>query len=74
MTTSSEFLQGQIIALTYAVNVCIKHSPADTTIAAELLHVLGELSDSMLKQGGQQAADGVERIRMALISSGLPRH
>ncbi|MBK1979110.1 hypothetical protein JE034_09595 [Achromobacter xylosoxidans] len=63
---SSEFLQGQIIGLAYALRSVIDHHPNSDTVLGEIQHILEGTSNSMLEGGTKQAADGVERIRMAL--------
>jgi len=63
---SSTFLQGQIVALTYAIRTCIDHQPNATAVFEAIQGTLERTSTSMLAGGNQQAADGVERIRMAL--------
>src|SRR5260363_57032 len=67
-TLSSEFLLGHVIALTYAVNSCIKHHPKEQSVLNEIATQLNALSISVLEKGAKDTADGVERIRMALIS------
>ena len=63
-------LQGQVIALTYALDLCLKHHPRERDVLVELQAKLDGLSASMLERGEQEAADGVERIRLALLSGG----
>lgn len=65
---SSEFLQGQIIALTYVIDTLLKHHPLNSPAHTEIEVHLDDLSTSMLEKGAKESADGVERIRMALLS------
>lgn len=67
---SFKFLQGQIIALTYALDLAIKHHPMERIVSVEINGKLDALSSSMLEQGIKDSADGVERIRLALQSGG----
>lgn len=67
---SFQFLQGQIIALTYAIDLAIKHHPMGRTVSVEIDAKLDGLSNSMLVNGAKDSADGVERIRLALQSAG----
>src|SRR5260364_395632 len=52
-TLSSEFLLGHVIALTYAVNSCIKHHPKEQSVLNEIATQLNALSISVLEKGAK---------------------
>ncbi|MCP1679433.1 hypothetical protein [Kerstersia gyiorum] len=63
---SSKFLQGQILALTYAIRTLADyHHDADGVFEA-IHEQLEGVSNSMLEHGNRDAADGVSRIQAAL--------
>jgi len=67
--TPSPFLQGQIIALAYALDSCLRHMPQSSETRQHVVQTLDELSAAMLSRGNNDLADGVERIRFALAAS-----
>ena len=69
---STSFLQGQVIALAYALRACVDRQANADPIFDAIQEQLGQLSDVMLTRGKKDYADGVERIRMAMGATATP--
>lgn len=64
---SLDSLLGQIIALTYALNVTLKNQPNGDAVAVEIGALLAAVEKSMKESNSAEAAAGVARIRKALL-------